>query len=124
MYRESRSGRSSRSTLMQTKSRLSRAAISGSANDSRSITWHQWQLAYPMESRTGLSSAAARDHASSPHGYQSTGLDALRRRYGLVSSASRFGIGWELTSCRPCYPGLAATPAGVALSVTGNDEAD
>src|SRR2546421_1774738 len=97
---------------MQTKCLLSSAAISGSAKVSRSITWHQWQLAYPMESRTGLSSAAARDHASSPHGYQSVGLDALRSRYGLVSSASRFGIGWKLTPCRPCYPGSRATPAG------------
>ena len=30
-------------------------------------------------------------NASSPHGYQSTGLSACWRRYGLVSSARRFG---------------------------------
>ena len=33
---------------------------------------------------------APRANASSPHGYQSTGLSACWRRYGLVSSASRF----------------------------------
>ena len=32
----------------------------------------------------------ARSSASSPHGYQSTGLSACWRRYGLVSSARRF----------------------------------
>src|SRR6188472_265807 len=38
----------------------------------------------------GLSSARARSNASSPHGYQSTGLCACWRRYGLVSCARRF----------------------------------
>src|SRR5207249_11432037 len=54
------------------------------------MTWHQWHAAYPTESRTALSSARARANASSPHGYQSTGLSACWRRYGLVSPASRF----------------------------------
>ena len=36
------SGRSSRSTLIATKCSFISAAVSGSANDSRSITWHQW----------------------------------------------------------------------------------
>ena len=39
----SMSGRSSRSTLMQTKRSFISAAVSGSSNDSCSITWHQWQ---------------------------------------------------------------------------------
>src|SRR5918998_1491566 len=43
-----------------------------------------------MDKSTGLSSAAARANASSPQGYQSTGLSACWRRYGLVSSAKRF----------------------------------
>ena len=34
------------------------AAVSSSSNDSCSMTWHQWQAAYPTESRTGLSSVA------------------------------------------------------------------
>ena len=50
------------------------SAVSGSSKDSRSITWHQWQEEYPTESRIGRSSERARDSASSPHGYQSTGL--------------------------------------------------
>src|SRR5258707_11979446 len=71
---------------------LRTAATIGSENDSRSMTWHQWQLAYPMETRTGLSSVNALDHASSPQGYQSTGLSACCRRYGLDSCCSRFGM--------------------------------
>src|SRR5947207_1708331 len=38
----------------------------------------------------GLSSWHALASASSPHGYQSTGLSACWRRYGLVSWARRF----------------------------------
>src|SRR5512147_453361 len=85
----STSGRSSRSTFTLTKCRFISAAISGFSNDSRSITWHQWHAEYPTESRTGLSSARARAKASSPHGYQSTGLCACCSRYGLVSRARR-----------------------------------
>ena len=43
MYTESTSGRSSRSTLMLTKWLFIIAAIPSFSNDSRSITWHQWQ---------------------------------------------------------------------------------
>src|SRR5258705_11490436 len=43
----------------------------------------------------GLSSLRARAKASSPQGYQSTGLCACCSRYGLVSRASRFSLtGW------------------------------
>ena len=45
MYSWSRSGRSSRSTLIGTKRSLSTAAVVSSSNDSRSMTWHQWQAA-------------------------------------------------------------------------------
>ena len=38
----------------------------------------------------GLSSARALSRASSPHGYQSTGLSLCCNRYGLVSCAKRF----------------------------------
>src|SRR5438270_319873 len=40
----------------------------------------------------GRSSARARDRASSPHGYQSTGFPACWRRYGLAAPARRFGM--------------------------------
>ncbi len=43
MQTASTSGRSSRSTLTQTKCSFISSAIAGSSNDSRSITWHQWQ---------------------------------------------------------------------------------
>ncbi len=43
MYSSSRSGRSSRSTLMGTNSALRIRAMAGSSNDSLSMTWHQWQ---------------------------------------------------------------------------------
>ena len=45
MYTSSRSGRSSRSTLIDTNPSFMSAAICGSSNDSRSMTWHQWQAA-------------------------------------------------------------------------------
>jgi hypothetical protein len=44
-----------------------------------------------MERKTGLCSSAARRKASSPHGYQSTGLWACCCRYGLLSRARWFG---------------------------------
>src|SRR5687768_11245884 len=43
-----------------------------------------------MERNSGRSSARAFANASSPHGYQSTGLWACWRRYGEVSWARRF----------------------------------
>src|SRR5882757_3355624 len=86
------SGRSSRSTLMETKLAFMKAAVSSSSKDSRSITWHQWQAEYPTESRIGRSSRRARSSASAPHGYQSTGLSRCWRRYGLVSAARRLAI--------------------------------
>ena len=43
MYTASTSGRSSRSTLMETNDALSTSATAGSSNDSWAMTWHQWQ---------------------------------------------------------------------------------
>src|SRR5579883_2788671 len=43
-----------------------------------------------MERKIGLFSRRAFSNAASPHGYQSTGLCACWRRYGLCSPASRF----------------------------------
>src|SRR3954454_10251805 len=54
------------------------------------MTWHQWHDEYPTESRIGTSRRRDSASASSPHGYQSTGLSACWRRYGLVSFARRF----------------------------------
>src|SRR5881275_322071 len=47
-----------------------------------------------MDRKIGRSSRFARSSASSPHGYQSTGLCACCSRYGLVSPASRFVCVW------------------------------
>src|SRR5215216_5598726 len=88
----STSGRSSRSTLMQTKCSLRVFATSGFENVSRSMTWHQWQELYPIERKMSFFSLRARSNASGPHGYQSTGLYACWSRYGLVSSARRLGM--------------------------------
>src|SRR5918996_2383436 len=82
------SGLSSRSTFTFTKCSFIMRAVSSSSKDSRSITWHQWHALYPTESRTGLSSSRALFNASSPQGYQSTGLFLCWSRYGLVSLAS------------------------------------
>ena len=46
---------------------------------SRSMTWHQWQAAYPMHRKIGRSSNFARASASGPHGNQSTGLCVLEQ---------------------------------------------
>ena len=56
------------------------AATASFSKDSRSITWHQWQAEYPIERKIGLSSRRAAANASSPHGYQSTGLSACCSR--------------------------------------------
>ncbi len=56
------------------------------------MTWHQWQRRSRSRRSSGLSSARARANASSPQGYQSTGLSACWSRYGDVSEARRFGI--------------------------------
>src|ERR1700704_3751660 len=61
-------------------------AISPLSKDSRSMTWHQWQVEYPTERKMGLSSRRAFSNASSAHGYQSTGLCACCCRYGLFSA--------------------------------------
>ncbi len=45
MYTASTSGCSSRSTFTGTNPSFSWRAIASSRNDSRCITWHQWQLA-------------------------------------------------------------------------------
>src|SRR3990172_2073368 len=48
------SGRSSLSTFTQTKALLRSAETSSSMKDSLSITWHQWQLEYPIERNIGF----------------------------------------------------------------------
>src|SRR3982751_857660 len=53
------------------------------------MTWHQWQVEYPIDRNTGLPRRRASSNASSPQGLQSTGLCACCRRYGLVSWISR-----------------------------------
>src|SRR5271157_1126573 len=88
MYTLSISGRSSLSTLIEISSLFMILATLESSNDSWAITWHQWQVEYPMERKTGLFSFLAFANASSPQGYQSTGLSACCSRYGLVSKPS------------------------------------
>ena len=83
---------------METKRSFISAAVSGSSNDSRSMTWHQWQAEYPIDSRIGRSSSRARASASSPQGNQSTGLSLCWSRYGEVSWASRFAISRRLST--------------------------
>jgi len=85
MYTWSTSGRSSRSTFTGMNVSLIRRATSGSPNDSRSMTWHQWQVAYPTDRKTGLPACRAASKAAAPHGCQSTGLWACCSRYGLRS---------------------------------------
>ena len=95
MYMESTSGRSSRSTLMLTKSEFINVAVSTSSKHSCAMTWHQWQAEYPTDSRMGTFRRLASSNASSPHAYQSTGLSRCWRRYGLVSFSRRLVIGFS-----------------------------
>jgi len=119
MYRLSRSGRSSRSTLMGTKFAFRNAAISSFSNDSRSMTWHQWQVEYPMERKIGLFSRFAVANASLSQGFQSTGLWACCRRYGLFSWMSRFVC---LNSPVLCFVSMSDFPpqAGPARTSANN----
>ena len=80
IYSISMSGRSSRSTFIETKALFMRVAILGSWNDSCAITWHQWQVEYPIDKKIGLFSFSAFWKASGSQGYQSTGLSACCRR--------------------------------------------
>ena len=60
------------------------------SNDSRSITWHQWQVEYPTDKKIILFFSLAALNASSPQGYQWTGFEACCRRYGDRSSFNLF----------------------------------
>src|SRR5574341_921874 len=65
-----------------------------------------------MLSRIGRFSSLARRSASSPHGYQSTGLWACWSRYGLVSWIKRLvcrgTVCWSIST----YPLFATWPHG------------
>src|ERR1051325_3644176 len=111
---ESMSGRSSRSTLIDTKCELRTRATLSSSNDSRSMTWHHGPAEEPLERKIGLSSARAFASASAPHGYQSTGLCACCCRYGETSCARRLVM--ELLHQRAQGAGGAPRPAPRSLS--------
>ena len=81
--------------------------MSASSKDSRSITWHQWHAAYPTDRKIGLSSPRACANASSPQGYQSTGLSACWR--GTGSSPSRVDSPPAIASRTVCASG--STPS-------------
>jgi hypothetical protein len=61
-----------------------------SAARSGAMTWHQWQLAYPTDRKTGTSRRRASSNASASHSRQCTGFSACCRRYGDDALASRF----------------------------------
>ena len=92
---------------MHTNPAFIAAATSSSSNDSWAITWHQWQAAYPTDSRIGTSRAAASASASGVHCCQCTGLSACWRRYGLVAS----------TRVLPVSPAHARASSAVRRSV-------
>src|SRR5215216_5068485 len=90
IYIWSTSGRSSRSTLIQTKYSFITAATLSSSKLSCSITWHQWQAEYPILTNINLFSSLAFCKASAPQGYQLTGLLACCNKYGEEELASLF----------------------------------
>src|SRR5438067_2046879 len=95
---------------MLTNSRFMTAATFSFSNDSCAITWHQWHVEYPTERKIGLFSRRALANASSPQGYQLTGLCACCRRYGDFSLASRF----------VCSEGAGVWSAEALLDVTNH----
>src|SRR5262245_18046408 len=94
---------------MQTKPSFIAAATSSSSNDSWAITWHQWQAAYPTDSRIGTSPGAASARASGVRCCQGTGLSAWWRRDGLVAAPTVLTAG--LIRCTP------ASGLGVRVAV-------
>src|SRR5438067_4878962 len=95
---------------MLTNSRFMTAATFSFSNDSCAITWHQWHVEYPTDRKIGLFSRRAFANASSPQGYQSTGLCACCRRYGDFSLASWF----------VCSEGASVWSAEALLDVTNH----
>src|SRR3990172_1436108 len=67
-----------------------------------------------MDRKMGLSSRRARSKASSPQGYQSTGLPACWRRYGLRSRARRF-----IRINRTTPSGIQSRPMDLAVETHG-----
>ena len=67
----STSGRCSRSTNILTKLSFRTATIRESEKVVLAITWHQWQVEYPIERKISLFSLLASSKASMPHGCQS-----------------------------------------------------
>jgi hypothetical protein len=51
-------------------------ATSSCENDSRSITWHQWQVEYPIDRKMGLPCSFAAANAAGVHVHHHTGLSA------------------------------------------------
>src|SRR6202142_1164663 len=92
--------------------------MSSFSKDSRSMTWHQWQVGEPMERKMGLSPSRAFWKASSPQARQSTGLWACWSRYGLFSWMREFdGIAGPLLSLWTTTSGLAQIHVELALDV-------
>ena len=84
------------------------------------MTWHQWHAEYPTDKKTGRFSARARSKASSPHGYQSTGLSRV-----LAEIRARLR-GQSVHPCEPTAPARGGGPpartrraAPVAPAVAG-----
>src|SRR5436305_2049463 len=68
-----------------------------------------------MLRKIGRSSSRARCSASAPQGYQSTGLCACWRRYGLVSPIRRFA-GWlGVLMVYPCGGKVAARASSIIV---------
>ena len=90
MYTSSMSGRSSRSTLMLTKSSFMSAAISALSKTRASMTWHQWHEEYPSR---GGQACCARERGRtprSPRDTQSTGCGRVEK-VGLVLTREPIG---------------------------------
>lgn len=98
-----------------TKWVLSTPATSGSSNDSRSITWHQWQVAYPIERNTGLSSAAACANASSPP------CIPFHRVPGMLEQIGAYLVDKPVRSLSPTadhwYPLVVLAPSSISMLI-------
>jgi hypothetical protein len=66
--------------LTETNPAESWAATSGSEKLSRAMTWHQWQVEYPIETITGTSRSVASANGPGPQARHSTGLSACDLR--------------------------------------------
>ena len=90
-------GLSSLSILILMKKSFIISAVRASSKFSCDMTWHQWQLEYPLEMRIGLSDAFAWSRASSTVATNLPSLSCMRAEINTFFIFNRF-MGYRFPS--------------------------